>query len=410
MVPAVLAAAVLGAPPVAAQAAAVRVTLRRVPARAVITAVAVRVSDGTVAAARSWRGRTGKLALPAGTYLVAGQALNPSAVAYTGTSHAFVARGGTRGVVVSLARSPVRGARGRATSSAAPVPPGSLVTVGNVTLAPEAGSKLRQAIPISGQLTNLLFNHWQPQGVHFIDSSAQVVSALNREQQLSNQGRTETAFQYHPLVAQYAVQGSATAAKGGVVTIDLKVVSASSGDVVASIHTTARQRRRESLQSVVDRALADAASGLAVPASPPADSAPPSQAPPPAPADSTVHYRVDECIYATGAGTVNVTVRSYDGSSQQAMTHSTENKKGPEGCVTGLSPATVTLTTTPDAGYHFSYWDALGPCPQASPDQARQPTCSFTTNGPLKGADDGDFAPDSQGTAAANRGAALYSR
>lgn len=113
-------------------------------------------------------------------------------------------------------------------SSAAPV-----VGIGQIAMSSPAQYGIGNNA--SGGLSNGLVPACNADGVKVTDVSKQVTEAQQREQQLSDQGRTELHLHLNPLSPTVVVQGDVTVGQDGTPTADLKLVDPTTGQTIDHI-------------------------------------------------------------------------------------------------------------------------------------------------------------------------------
>jgi hypothetical protein len=215
------------APGVAAQAAApagrLQGVVRGLPphnTRIFATARAVdRVTSRVVAATvLSNASRRYRLTPPLGRYLVAVDGLGAPGGAVSRIS---------RTVRVRSRHTARKDLTARAAQAAAPV-----VGIDEVNLTSEAGLA-QQTLKLRALVIAEAFREFSPKGIKVVDDSAQVVAAIQQEEKLAKEGRSDTPFVAHPLKPTVRLGGSGTLRADGTVDLELKLVRPD-GTLVAS--------------------------------------------------------------------------------------------------------------------------------------------------------------------------------
>ena len=191
---------------------------------ALSTVRAVNVDSGRVSAVAvvGAHGRY-RLPVPAGAYLVALSKIH--------------ANGGSSDRVTGLAvvRAATRHAFGRSAAAR------TVVTIGKVTLGPARGAP-GSTRNVDALILRDLYGPLTDRGITFVDTTAQVVAASKREQQLSNNGRLATPVSYVPLAPTYVITGEGTQQRDGKVTMTLNLKNLATGQVVATKSVTGKGR------------------------------------------------------------------------------------------------------------------------------------------------------------------------
>jgi hypothetical protein len=308
---------VMGASPLTGVAFAAR----SAPA-ALSTVRAVDVDSGRISALAviGARGRY-RLSAPAGAYLVV-----RSAIRANGGSSDHVDR-------LAVVRAAARDAVGR-TAAERPV-----VTIGTVTLGPANGapgsSRSVNALVLRG-----LFTPLTNRGIAFVDTSAQVVAASKREQQLSDEGRLATPVSYKPLTPTYEITGDGTQQRNGQVTMTLNLKNLATGQVVATKTVSGKGRTFGQIEGL----FGELDSGFAGDASQAIDEAPTG-------GSFTVSVRVT--FFDEGTGSGSVTASPPGRTSRKSEEY---EFKVPAGTTT------VSLQAQPDAGSYFLGWQSGSEC------------------------------------------------
>jgi hypothetical protein len=188
------------------------------PAIGALEVLAVNANDGSVGGVAPPRGSSYRLSVPRGPYLVAAQDEDFKA----GTSFGFsdVTRVGASGGRVGVAPG------GPPAAAAAS---GTVIVVNPMNVTADAASGLRSG-SMQAQVVGALFDRCH-NTAHYrlLDGSPQVIDAIKREQQLSDQGRLATKFDYNPPSAAYAISGSGTVDANGNAIVDLTLSNLKTG-------------------------------------------------------------------------------------------------------------------------------------------------------------------------------------
>jgi len=196
-------------------------------------ALAVSAQDGAVAGATSMPAARFVLPLAPGAYVAAVAADARGGGSYTGVSAlATVKAGAAAAVKVRVRRASTRAAPASARPRARAAAAGAIYTMGPVTLtaAPHAPIPSYQ---LSDHVLSAIFDRCTAAGTRFVDTGAALVSALKREQRLSEEGRLASRVRYRPLQPQYRVAGSGTVSRKGEVALELTLTELATGTVVA---------------------------------------------------------------------------------------------------------------------------------------------------------------------------------
>lgn len=314
------------------------------------TVRAVNVDSGKISALAvvGARGRY-RLSVPAGAYLVV-----LSKIRATGGSSDRVDR-------LAVVRAAARDRVGR-TAAERPV-----VTIGKVTLTSANGA--RGGIRSPGALVlRGLFKPLTDRGITFVDTSAQVVAASKREQQLYDDGRSATPVSYNPLKPTYEITGAGTQLPNGQLTMTLDLKNLVTGQVVATKSVTGKGRTFGQLEGL----FGELSSEFAGDASQVIDQSPTGGA---VTVDLTVIF-LTEGMGGTGSVTASPPGRTID----KAETGVTYEYKVAPG-------TTVSLKATPDPGSYFVGWQSGSEC-GATGFQSSDPEYSCTVTDP----GDGRFA------------------
>jgi hypothetical protein len=294
---------------------------RSTPA-ALSTVRAVDVDSGRISALAvvGARGRY-RLAVPAGAYLVVRSAIR--------------ANGGSSDRVDRLAvvRAAARDGVGR-TAAERPV-----VTIGPVTLSPAngapGGTRSVGALALRG-----LFTPLTDRGIAIVDTSAQVVAASKREQQLSDEGRLATPVSYKPLTPTYEITGGGTQQRNGQMTMTLNLKNLATGQVVATKTVTGKGRTFGQIEGL----FGELTSGFAGDASQAIDEAP---------AGGTFTISVRVTFFYEGTGSGSVTASPPGRTSRKAEEYEFKVAAG---------TTTVSLQAQPDPGSYFLGWQSGSEC------------------------------------------------
>ncbi len=318
-----LAAAIASQPARAAAATkpVVRGTLSRwpTPAKNVLGAVTAIDADsgaivGTVAAPK---GRY-RLALPTGTYILIARASDLRRGRARFLSSNVVALG-KRGQTVDLPGDPplkAKRAASRALARAAAIGgSGGSFGIGGIPVTTAAGSGLRGGNAIDPLVQGLL-PECQKNDEKLIDISKQVTEARTREQQLSDDGRTQTRITVDQSQPDRIVTGKVTVDADGKPVVDITITDGKTGAVIDHIRTAGD---KDSDTEDVGRLLRRVGRGVGQrdckPDPQPPAPAPAAKAPvttPPAAAPSGL-------ITITYSGSEDVTNKLYDGTVVQTF-------------------------------------------------------------------------------------------
>jgi len=240
---AVIAATLACCGPAAAAPATLTGTLAGLPAAAAGTSVrAVQATSGEILAdARLGGSRSYRLAVPAGVYLLVGEARSPRGVGYSAIGHAIsVGSGAKRRVPLTAA--PVPAATSASfvpVARAASLAPGAVVTVNGVVVNAEPGAGI-PSLSLDGAVLGQVFDACSAQGVRFVDTDRRVVDAIQAEQDLRDSGRSQDTWQFDPIAPQYRISGEGRATPDGQVTVVLNLIEVATGAIVGHVSATGK--------------------------------------------------------------------------------------------------------------------------------------------------------------------------
>jgi hypothetical protein len=277
---------------------------------------AVNVDSGRISGVAAVRahGRY-HLRVPAGAYLVVFSKIHANGGA------------GDRVRGLAVVRKAARDTVGR-TAAAGPV-----VTIGKVTL----GRANLNALVLRD-----LFNPLTNRGITFVDTSAQVVAAAKREQQLSDDGRLATRVSYNPLNPTYEITGDGTKSGNGQVTMTLNLKNLVTGQVVATKTVTGKGGTFGQLEGL----FGDLTSEFAGDASQVIDESPTGGA---VTVDLTVTF-ITEGAGGTGSVTASPPGHTFTKSDDAIYEYKV------------AGGTTVSLSAKPDAGSYFLGWQSGSEC------------------------------------------------
>ncbi len=251
---AVIAATLVCSGPAAAAPATLTGTLAGLPAAAAGPTVrAVQATSGEILAdARLSGSRSYRLAVPAGVYLLVGDARSPRGVPYGAIGHAISVRtGATRRVPLAAGRVPAAASASLApVARAASLSPGAVVTVNGVVINAEPGAGIPN-LSLDGAVLGQIFEGCSAQGVRFVDTERRVVDAIQAEQDLRDSGRSQDTWQFDPIAPQYRISGEGRASADGQVTVVLNLIEVATGAIVGHVSATGKTR---SLDDVISEA------------------------------------------------------------------------------------------------------------------------------------------------------------
>lgn len=245
-------------------------------------------------------------------------------------------------------------ARARATPAAA----GPVIAIGGVTLGASPGSRL-PSLNLQPAILNDVYGPLSAHGFRFVDESPGVVAALKREQELSDQGRTDVPVNYQPLKAQYRITGRGTATKDGKVSLVLDLVDTATGMTIA-------QRGASGRAKDLDRVISDAADQLA-------QAADEARTPPPETSEVPVRLIVAFIQGGNPPGEGMVSASPPGQTYSETTTHDFQAAMG----------TAVTLEATPASGSYFGGWESGSECGQTDfSNQDPSYTCTVGEPGP----------------------------
>ncbi len=214
-------------------------TLKGLPgAAAAPTVRAVQATSGEILAdARLGASRAYRVSVPAGVYLLVGDARSARGVPYEAIGHAVRIGSGT------ARRVPLTAARAAAAPVArtASLAPGAVVTVNGVVVNAERGAGIPN-LSLDGAVLGQVFDACSAEGVRFVDTERRVVDAIQAEQDLRDSGRSQETWQYNPIAPQYKLAGEGTASADGQVTVVLNLIDLATGAIVGHASATGRTR------------------------------------------------------------------------------------------------------------------------------------------------------------------------
>ena len=287
------------------------------------TVRAVNVDSGKIAALAvvGARGRY-RLSVPAAAYLVV-----LSKIRATGGSSDRVDR-------LAVVRAAARDRVGR-TAAERPV-----VTIGKVALTSANGA--RGGIRSPGALVlRGLFKPLTDRGITFVDTSAQVVAASKREQQLYDDGRSATPVSYNPLKPTYEITGAGTQLPNGQLTMTLDLKNLVTGQAVATKTVTGKGRSLSQIEGL----FGELSSEFAGEASTVIDQSPTGGA-------VTVDLTVTFLHEGTGSGSVTASPTGRTLSKTDDATYEFKVASG----------TTVSLQAKPYSGSYFVGWESGSTC------------------------------------------------
>jgi hypothetical protein len=324
---ALAALALLAAPAGAATKPVVHGTLSRwpAPARNVLGAVtAIDAGSGAIAGTVAAPEGRYRLALPTGTYILIGRATDLRRGRARFLSSNVVALG-KRGQTVDLPGDPPLKAKRAAPPAVARAATaggsGGSIGIGGIPVTTAAGSGLRGGNAIDPLVQGLL-PECQKNDEKLIDISKQVTDARTREQQLSDDGRTQTRITVDQSQPDRIVTGKVTVDADGKPVVDITITDGKTGEVIDHIRTAGDN---DSDVEDVGRLLRRVGKGIGQrdckpDPPPPAPPAPAAPAPAPkAPVATPPAAASSGLITITYSGSEDVTNKLYDGAVVQTF-------------------------------------------------------------------------------------------
>ena len=260
--------------------------------RVVLDVRAVSMGDGSVVASTAPRHGRFVLTVPkGGIYVLVAQALDlrPRHRGRESASRLVDAKGSraTAGLKMGSSAPGTRPAH-RAAARTATVSPGA-IGIGSIPVSAPAGSGAGSSA--EGGLANGLLPTCKLNGRKLLDTTRYTDDVLQREQKLSDEGRTSVKTHYEALTPELNITGSMRVDASGKPVVDLTVKNVASGEVVDHVVTAGDPR--EDLSRFLERVGSEAARReCEAKEAPPAPTPPaPAPTPPPEPGPGAGHVR-----------------------------------------------------------------------------------------------------------------------
>ncbi len=207
-----------------------------------------------------------------------------------------------------------------------------VVSIGNVTL----GGR-----NVGSLVLRELFGPMTGRGLAFVDLSAKVAAASKREQQLYDDGRSDTPVKYAPLKPDYQVTGEGTVGRNGRISMTLTLRDAATGYAVATTNVSGKARNLKQLEGLFDKL----GEQFAEEASEGVDRTP---------VDDRIDVTLDVVLLHAGSGSGSVTA------TPPGVTVSPGNEDAYQ--FKAAVGTTLSVVAHPDAGSYFVGWQSGSHC------------------------------------------------